>query len=153
MNQFDDLGSMSLSRLFIFDLCLFKEWPIPVALFRVPTGARCTEPVLLGDLGTIQQDSSTGLAGGWGPGEVSSNGNRTVKSREGNQMEVSIQSHVVPQARWMVYESWKILAMIAMNGWELGVAPWLWKPKKWRFLCFFWGSFHQVAVRSDHTQL
>ena len=33
-----------------------------------------------------------------------------------NQMEVSIQSHVVPQARWMVYESWKILAMIAMNG-------------------------------------
>ena len=103
MNQFDDLGSMSLSRLFIFDLCLFKEWPIPVALFRVPTGARCTEPVLLGDLGTIQQDSSTGLAGGWGPGEVSSNGNRTVKSGEGNQMEVSIQSHVVPQARWMVH--------------------------------------------------
>ena len=96
MNQFDDLGSMSLSRLFIFDLCLFKEWPIPVALFRVPTGARCTEPVLLGDLGTIQQDSSTGLAGGWGPGEVSSNGNRSVKSREGNQMEVSIQNHVVP---------------------------------------------------------
>ena len=33
-----------------------------------------------------------------------------------NQMGVFIQSHAVPQARWMAYESWKILAMIAMNG-------------------------------------
>ena len=66
---------------------MFKECPIPVALFRVPTGARCTEPVLLGDLGAIQQDFSTGLAGGWDPGEVSS------------EIEVSNHERVI---RWFI---------------------------------------------------